>query len=151
MPDRQPPGDIRSTTPPNPLPFLLALGGFVLVVVVVYLFVWEDDRGRLVAPDRIDVVAEDVVRLDVLGPFEEGIATVTQVGYALGEDEIFVEVVVDEGSCAGGAACAASDEQLTAELVLPEPVDGRDVRAGTGRALADCDDAGSGFRCVADR
>lgn len=138
--------DIRTTMPPNPVPFLLAVAGFVLVVVAVYLFVWEDDRGRLVAPDRIEVVGDDVVRLHVRGPFDEGVARISQVGYALGEDQIFVEVVLDEGDC-----CAASDEELTAELVLPEPIDGRDVRTGTGRALAECDDAGSRFRCVADR
>lgn len=151
MNDELPPGHIGTTTPPNPVPFLLALGGFVLVVVVVYLFVWEDDRGRLVAPDRIEVLDDDVVRLQVVGPFDEGVARVTQVGYALGEDEIFVEVVVDEGSCAEGLGCAASDDLLIVDLVLPEAIEDRDVRAGTGRALADCEDAGTRFRCVADR
>lgn len=147
MPDDLDSGDVRSTTPPNPVPFVVALVGFVIVVVLAYVFLWEDEEGSLVAPDRIEVVADDTVRLTYDGPFDDTYVEVIQVGYALGEEEISVELVIDERDCGDGADCGAATDSLSADLVLPEPIGDREVRAGTGRALADCEGTGGEVTC----
>ena len=123
----------------NPLPFVIALVVFAIVAVLSYVFLRDDEPGRLAAPDGIQVVGPDTVRLRYDGPFPEGDADIIQVGYALGDDVVYVELVVDDHGCAAGTDCPSPTDSLTVDLVLPEPIAGRRVRHGTGRALADCD------------
>ena len=130
------PGNIRNTTPPDPKPFVIAFIGFVVVAVLAYVFLRDDSPGRLVEPDRIDVVGDDTIRVRYAGPFPEGDAEVLQIGYALGDDVVFVELVIVDRPCAG--ECPEGPRVLDARLVLPEPVGDREVRTGTGRVLADC-------------
>ncbi|WP_436796248.1 hypothetical protein [Actinospongicola halichondriae] len=133
------PGSIRNTQPHNAMPFVVALVGFLIVAVLAFVFLREDDPGRLVRPDGVSVIGDDTIRLTVDGPFRKPYADVIKVGYALGEDDVFVEMVLDEYDCPDDTDCGASTESLTVDVVLPEPIDGRDVGPGTGRTLVDCD------------
>lgn len=135
------PDDGPDDGPPqlSALPFVVAFVGFVIVAVAAYVFLREDDPGRLVRPDGIQVVDADRVRLTVDGPFRNSYAEVTKVGYALGDDRILIELVIDEYDCPDGADCAAPTEAVAVELVLPEPIGDRRVQGGTGRVLVDCD------------
>ncbi len=130
-------GDGTSAT--NPLPFVIALVGFLIVAVLAFVYLRDDEAGRLASPDSIQVVGPDTVRLRYDGPFPDGYADISQVGYAMGDDVIYVELVIDDHGCPDGTDCGAPTDSVTADLVLPEPVAGRDVRHGTGRTLADCD------------
>ncbi len=123
----------------NPLPFAIALVAFLVVAVAAFVFLRDDHPGRLAAPDSIQVVGPDTVRLRYDGPFPDGYADIVQVGYAAGEKVVYVELVIDDHGCPDGTDCGAPPDSLTADLVLPEPIAGRDVRHGTGRTLADCD------------
>ncbi len=123
----------------NPLPFVIALVVFLIVAGLAFVFLREDAPGRLAAPDAIQVVGPDTVRLRYDGPFPDGYGDIVQVGYAVGDDAVYVEVVVDDHGCPDDTDCGAPTTSLTADLVLPEPIAGRPVRPGTGRTLADCD------------
>lgn len=129
----------------SPVPFLVAFIGFVIVAVAAFVFLRED-RGTLAAPDAIRVTGPNTLEVAVRGPFDGDAVTIRQVGYALGEERISIEVVLDAEECADGAGDCTEPEVVVAEVVLPEDVAGREVVAGTGRALLDCRPAASSGR-----
>lgn len=112
-------------------PFVLAVVLFLVFAGYAFFYL-RDDPGRLVTPDGVSAIADDTVRIRVDGPFPDGDTQIIKVGYALGEDTVFVEAVVHDG------CDACPTEALEVDLVLPEPIGDRRVRTGTGRALADC-------------
>lgn len=128
----------------NPAPFIIAVVLFLIVAVASYVFLREEPAGRLVAPDSIAIVSGDQIEVSFNGPFRKPYAEIAQVGFALGEDVVHVEIVLHEYECAPGASCAAATESVSAVLRLPQPVGDRRVIVGSGRALADCSSTGTG-------
>lgn len=126
----------------SPVPFLVALVGCSIVAVLAYVFLREDAPGDLVAPTSIRVEGPDTVVAWADGPFD-GRARIVQAGYAMGDEEIFIELVVDVDDC---EACRPT-EAVTATVVLPADIDGRRISAGTGRALLECTTGEAGTVC----
>lgn len=124
-------------------PFLVALIGCTVIAVLAYVFLREDPVGGLVAPTSIRVEGPETVVVHADGPFD-GVAEIVQVGYAMGDEEIFLELIVDVDDCDD---CLVS-ESVTATVTLPADVDGRRVRAGTGRALLECTTGAAGTVCA---
>lgn len=140
-----PSGSIADTTPPNPVPFLIALAGFLVLAVLAFVYLREDRSSELVRPDRLSVVDDDTIRAVALerSPCER----ITRVQVDLAEDAIFVEFVVEER----GGACTEVLAPLEAEVTLPEPVDDRDLRPGVGRLQIPCTESAASVTCTADR
>ena len=118
--------------PLSPVPFLVALVGFVVVAVLAFVFLRSDDEGRLVRPDRLTPIDEDTIRATALE--QPGCGRVDRAQVDLSETEVRVElVVVDaEGPCSDVAV------DLVAEITLPEPVDERRLLPGVGRVQLPC-------------
>lgn len=143
--DEAAPDPDDATRPPSAVPFVVALVVFVVVAVLGFLYLREDAELTAVQPDAVEVleVAGDDM-LEVTVRDRPGCETVERVQVDLDVDRIFVEVVLtaDEG------CVEAPDHDLTAVVLLPEPIDGRDVVPGFGRFRIPCD---PDLRCRPDR
>lgn len=129
----------------SPIPVLVA---FVLTLVLgtlAFFYLRDDTPGDVVRPDTFAAVGEAEVAVTAFGPFSPD-AEVVAVGYALGEDTVYLEMVIDGGRCDGDEPCGGP-EALTATIVLPETIEGRSLEWGTGRALAECEPDGDDARC----
>ena len=131
-----PAGDEEPVRTPNPVPFVVALIVFTVVAVVGFVYLREDAGLTAVRPDAVevlDVAGDDMIEVTVHD--RPGCETVERVQVDLDVDRIFVEVVLtpDEG------CVEAPDDDLTAVVVLPEPIDGREVVPGFGRFRIPCD------------
>ncbi|HEU5083703.1 MAG TPA: hypothetical protein VFU14_10210 [Acidimicrobiales bacterium] len=122
----------------SPVPFVVALIGFVVVAVLAFVFLRADDSGVLVRPDRLTVAGDDVIRAVALG--QPDCARVERAQVDLAEDAVFVELVLAEGECAGTT-------DVVAEITLPEPVGDRRLVSGVGRLRLPCSGEGSGVTC----
>ena len=124
MPDRQ----------LSPVPFVVALVGFVVIASLAFVFLRADDDGRLVWPDRFQVLDAETIRATALE--QPGCGRVERAQVDLVETEVLVElVVIDiEGPCSDVTV------DVVAEITLPEPVGDRAVRAGVGRSRLPCTD-----------
>ncbi len=136
-----PPGDIRTTQPINPVPFVIAVVAFLAVVVAAYVFLWEDDTGRLVQPDSVVVIDDDTIR--VVATDRSACERIARVQVDLADDAVFVELVVEGGD----ADCVDVVAPLEADVTLPEPIGERDVRAGPGRLEIPCGEASPSATC----
>lgn len=137
----EPPVDPAEDRPDqlSPVPFVVALVGFVIVAVLAFVFLRADDEGRLVRPDRLDVVDDDTIRVVAAG--EPACLTVDRAQVDLGEGTVHVELVVTgEGDCDDAA-------DVVAEITLPEPVGDRTLLAGVGRLRLPCTGEGSTVSC----
>jgi len=116
----------------SPVPFVVALVGFVVVAGLAFAFLRSDDEGRLVRPDRLTETGPDTVRATVLD--QPGCGRVARAQVDLSETEVRIELVaVDaEGPCSDLAV------DLVAEITLPEPIDGRRLLPGVGRLQLPC-------------
>jgi hypothetical protein len=116
----------------SPVPFLIALVGFVVIAVLAFVFLRTDDEGRLVRPDRLTPLAEDTIRVTALD--EPGCGHVDRAQVDLSETAVRVELVVidAEGPCSDVAV------DLVAEITLPEPIDDRELLPGVGRIHLPC-------------
>ena len=114
------------------LPFLVALGGFVVLATLAFVFLRTDDDGRLVRPDRLTATGDDTVRATVLD--QPGCGRIERAQVDLTETQVLVELVaVDaEGPCSDVAV------DLVAEITLPEPIGERRLLAGVGRVQLPC-------------
>ena len=140
-----PPGTEEPARAPNAVPFVVALVVFTVVAVLGFVYLRQDSDLTAVRPDAIevlDVAGDDMIEVTVLD--RPGCETVERVQVDLDVDRIFVEVVLtpDEG------CSEAPDHDLTAVVLLPEPIDGREVVPGFGRFWIPCD---SDLRCRPDR
>ena len=122
----------------SPVPFVVALVGFVVLATLAFVFLRDDDEGRLVRPDRLSVIDEDTIRATALGV--PGCARVERAQVDRSENEILVELVtVDvEGQCSDVAV------DVVAEITLPQPVGDRTLRPGVGRTQLPCTGQGTG-------
>ena len=132
----------------SPLPFVVALVGFLVVAVVAFLFLRPDDEGRLVRPDRLSVVDDATIRAVAIG--RPTCEVVDRAQADLGEDTVYLELVVTEaGSCDEGTV------DVVVEVTLPEPVGERRLVAGVGRLQLPCTTTGRGegstVTCAVDR
>lgn len=143
MPGDHAHGDIHDTTPPNPVPFLIALAGFVVIAVLAFVFLRPEDDGELVRPDRFSVVDHDTIR--AFATEASPCRRIDRAQVDLGEDEIFVEFVVK------GEDPDCDVSVLEADITLPEPVDDRELRPGVGRLEIPCETRGSSVLCATDR
>jgi hypothetical protein len=118
----------------SPVPFVVALVGVVVIATLAFVFLRADDEGRLVRPDRFQVLDADTVSATALA--QPGCGRVERAQVDLADTEVLVElVVVDvEGPCSDVTV------DLVAEITLPEPIGDRTVRAGVGRTLLPCTD-----------
>ncbi len=116
----------------SPLPFLVALAGFVVLATLAFVFLRTDDEGRLVRPDRLTATGDDTFRVTVLD--EPGCGRIDRAQVDLTETQVLVELVaVDaEGPCSDVAV------DLVAEITLPEPIGERRLLAGVGRLQIPC-------------
>lgn len=122
----------------SPVPFVAALVGFVVVAVLAFVFLRADDAGVLVRPERLTPVGDDVIRAVAVG--QPDCARVERAQVDLGEDAVFVELVLAEGECAGTT-------DVVAEITLPEPVGDRRLVPGVGRLRLPCSGEGSDVTC----
>ena len=129
----------------NPMPFVAALVVVTIAVVVGYLFLRPDDSGELLRPDRLEVVDDDTIRAIAFdrSPCER----ILRAQVDMDVDAVFVELVVDRGD----EPCTQVVEPIQAEITLPEPVEGRQLRAGIGRFGIPCTGTGSDVTCEPDR
>lgn len=125
----------------SPVPFAVALVGFLVLATLAFVFLRDDDEGRLVRPDRLTAVDGDTLRATALD--EAGCTRIERAQVDLTETEVLVELVaVDaEGSCADGAV------DLEAEITLPEPIGDRALLAGVGRLRIPCTGDGTDVTC----
>jgi hypothetical protein len=116
----------------SPVPFVVALVGFVIVAVLAFVFLRAGNEGRLVRPDRLTVVDDATIR--VVASQQPDCGTVERAQVDLAEDRVFVElVVVDaDGTCPGATV------DIVADITLPEPVGDRSLVAGVGRLRLPC-------------
>ena len=132
--------------PPNPVPFVVAFAVFVLLVVLAYVFLWEGDDGELVRPDAVSALDPQTVRAVLVDRSSCDSILRAQVDLT-DDDVVLVELVVQED----GEDCAGDRGPLEAEIRLPEAIDGRDLRAGTGRVQIPCEGSGPSVTCAVDR
>jgi hypothetical protein len=120
----------------SPVPFVVAVVGFVVIAALAFVFLRADDDGRLVRPDRFQVLDADTITATALG--QPGCGRVERAQVDLADTEVLVElVVVDvEGPCSDVTV------DLVVEITLPEPVGDRAVRAGVGRSRLPCTGGG---------
>lgn len=144
-PPTPPSGHISETSPPNPLPFLVALVGFVVIAVLAFVYLRPDDEGELVRTDRLTIVADDTIR--AVAPERSTCERISRAQVDLAEEAIFVELVVQRA----GEDCRGGVTTLEAEITLPEPVADRDLRPGIGRFEIPCNGSGTSVTCAADR
>lgn len=138
-PDPAAPGDLRPAL--SPVPFVVALVGFLVVAVLALVFLRSDDEGRLVRPDRLIETGTDTVRATALD--QPGCGRVERAQVDLSETEVRIELVaVDaEGPCSDVAV------DLVAEITLPEPIDDRRLLPGVGRVQLPCAGEADAVRC----
>jgi len=122
----------------SPVPFVVALVGFVVIAAIAFVFLRADNDGVLVRPDRLTVVGDDVVRVVAVG--QPDCVAVERAQVDLAEDTVFVELVLGEGDCAGTT-------DVIAEITLPEAVGDRRLVAGVGRLRLPCEGEGSTATC----
>ena len=129
----------------NAVPFVLALVAFLVVAVLAWTYLRDDDDVTVVRPDGIevlDVAGDDLI--DVTALDQPGCRTVERAQVDIGVDRIFVEMVLaDEPGCV-----EAPRQDLTATVQLPEAIGDRDVVPGIGRFQIPCD---ADLRCRPDR
>lgn len=136
------PGPDRATQL-SPVPFVVALVGFVIVAVLALVFLRADNSGELVRPDRLDAVGDATVRAVAFErpPCEE----VLRAQVDMADEAVFVELVVDE---VDGQDCASGLVDVEAEIDLPDAIGDRPLRAGVGRTQLPCTGAGTQVRCA---
>lgn len=138
------PGPDRSNQV-SPVPFVIALVGFVIVAVLALVFLRPDNSGQLVRPDRLDAIDDDTVRAVALDRSPCEVVRRAQVDMA--DEAVFVELVVDEVE---GDVCAAQVVDVEAEIDLPDAIGDRPLRAGVGRTQLPCTGDGRQVRCGPD-
>ncbi len=138
------PGHVANTTPSNPLPFVVALVGFLIVATLAFLFLRDDGSLQAFQPDEVTVIDDEtVVVTGLFGPCKR----IERAQIDSDDDTVFVELVAgDLGDCDCNDDC--SEEAYELEIVLPEPVDDRRVVPGVGRRQLPCDPSG---RCAAEQ
>lgn len=135
------PGDIRNTRAPDARPFVVAFIGFVIVAVVAFVYLREDDDLEIVRPDRVQVIDDETIRFVVLVPSSCSEVERVQVDLSDGQ-RVFVEAIVDLSDCADQPSDPDGDRrELTVEL--PQPIDDRQVVPGVGRVELPCDPSGT--------
>lgn len=137
------PGDIRNTRPADARPFVVAFVGFVIVAALAFFFLREDGDLSIVRPVRVAVVDDTTARFAI--PVPEDCAEVVRVQVDLSDSQrVFVEAIVDDSGCGGGPDVV--ETELT--VLLPQPIDDRQVVPGVGRVELPCDPSGT---CQADQ
>ncbi len=116
----------------SPLPFLVALVGFLVLATLAFVFLRSDDEGRLVRPDRLTATGDDTVRATVLD--QPGCGRIERAQVDLTETEVFVELVAVDAE----GPCSDVTVDLVAQITLPEPIDGRRLLSGVGRLRIPC-------------
>ena len=116
----------------SPIPFVVALVGFVVVAVLAFTFLRGDDEGRLVRPDRLSAVGPDTIRATALA--EPGCGRVERAQVDISESEVRVELVAVDAE----GPCSDVTVDLVAEITLPQPVGDRDLLPGVGRTQLPC-------------
>ena len=139
-PGRDPAGGER----PNqlsPVPFVVALVGFLVLAALAFAFLRGDDEGRLVRPDRLTEVDDDTIR--VVAAAQPDCGTVERAQVDLGEDRVFVELVVVDAD-----DCPDATVDIVADITVPEPVGDRELVAGVGRLRLPCTGERSAVTCA---
>ena len=135
--------DFEGPGGPNPVPFLVAFVGFVVVAVLAFVYLREDP-GQLLRPERVTAVDDDTVR--AVAADRPACERVLRAQVDMAEEAVFLEFVVeDDGDCAGDRA------PFAAEVTLPEPIDDRPLRPGVGRFQIPCRGQGTDITCTPDR
>ena len=136
------PADRDGPPSPTPLPFVVAVGLFVAIAILAFVFLREDSAERIVRPHQINRLDDRTVAL-VLDSTRL-CAEVIRVQVDLVDDAVYLEAIVDDSTC-------APDETGTGQVldvVLPESIDDRRLLPGVGRLQLPCD---SGGRCRAEQ
>jgi hypothetical protein len=135
-------GDADGERPqPSPVPFVVALVGFLVLATLAYVFLRADDEGRLVRPDRLTATGDDTLRATALG--ESGCGRIQRAQVELTETEVLVELVAVDAD----GPCADVTVDLVAEITLPEPIGDRTLLAGVGRLHIPCTGDGTDVTC----
>lgn len=125
----------------SPVPFLVALVGFLVLATFAFVFLRADDEGRLVRPDRLRATDDDTLRVTALD--ESGCSRIERAQVDLGGSEVLVELVAVEVE----GPCSDATVDLVAEITLPEPIGDRALRAGVGRLRLPCTGDGTEATC----
>jgi hypothetical protein len=145
LPPGAPDDDAPAGSQQSALPFLVAIGLVAVLGTFAVLFLRSDDEGELVRPDRIDALDATTVRAVVLD--EPGCRHIDRAQVDYDDDLVLFELVaVDVADCADGERV-----DVVAEITLPEPLDGRDLRAGVGRTRLPCSGDGATVTCAPER
>ena len=130
------PGHVANTGTPVARPFVVAFVGFVIVAVVAFFFLREDEDLTVVRPDTVRVlgVAGDNA-VELTADERPACERVERVQVDSDDDTIFLELIVREiDGCESDAL-----GPVTVTVILPEAIDDRRVVAGVGRRHIPCD------------
>lgn len=133
----------------NPVPFVVALVGFLVVAVLAFVLLREEDEGALVRPERFERLDERTVRTRPEIPAVNVCTVVERAQVDFDDERVYLELVVDVPECEDGHVPI----DVVADIELPEPIGDRQLVGGVGRQHLPCEpNGGEGrFTCGPDR
>lgn len=127
------------------VPFVVAAVGFVIVAVLAFVYLREDDELEILRPDAIEAIDDRTVRAVVDDVPTCDVVERAQVDLSDNET-VFVELVVRPGT-----DCSRSTGPVVAEITVPRPIDGRRIAPGVGRVEIACTGEASNVSCEGSR